>query len=296
MRNAAPPGTAPRDQPVREASTARVDAHDELAAAPEADLAGPLAETLRRIMEAAEARQRKLRCESCDTPYSDMTPIREYSRSGHGYHMLCDRCGERAEAAWTAQENAERFARIARQFPRMAGWSWDSYPTDAQGAGVAEAVRGWLHDEARPSHLYVHGRIGAGKSGAAWCALREHVETGGRGAFANTRDLLAAVRRTYNDDRAPDPIEGLADVDLLVLDDLGAERPTEWALETIANLVEHRYGNLRRTIITSNYQPGKLIERFNRGDPILGQRIVSRLREDCTVLHVSGSDRRVSGE
>jgi len=72
----------------------------------------------------------------------------------------------------------------------------------------------------------------------------------------------------------------------LVLDDLGAEKATDWAKETIYSIINHRYEEMLPTIVTSNLSLGQLSSH-------LGERIASRLAEMCEVVELSGKDRRL---
>ena len=78
---------------------------------------------------------------------------------------------------------------------------------------------------------------------------------------------------------------------MLALDDLGAERPTDFARDELATLVEHRYMQGLPTIVTS-YPPSKLAARLGHDDPEVGQRLVSRLTDDAVQIRFIGPDRR----
>jgi DNA replication protein DnaC len=186
----------------------------------------------------------------------------------------------------------------------MGWWSFDTYPDDDHTREARVLVQHWVDgtgfgdrdDPITAMALYIHGSVGVGKTGLAWAAMRRLIEQGLDADFRNVRDLLAGIRRSYSDPGAPDPLDGLATVSLLVLDDLGAERPTEWALETIASLIEERYQRELSTIVTTNYKPSELVKRLTppkTSDTTIGQRIVSRLAEDCLQIHLDGPDRRL---
>lgn len=78
---------------------------------------------------------------------------------------------------------------------------------------------------------------------------------------------------------------------LLALDDLGVERPTEWAMETITGLIDARVASGLPTIVTSNFSLGVLRDRWG-GMP--GMRIASRLGGACERIQMGGVDRRLS--
>jgi DNA replication protein DnaC len=79
---------------------------------------------------------------------------------------------------------------------------------------------------------------------------------------------------------------------LIVLDDVGAERPTEFALETLALIVEHNHVRGTPMIVTTNYSPSALAQRLGQDDPVLGQRIVSRLIEGALRIKLDRADLR----
>ena len=77
---------------------------------------------------------------------------------------------------------------------------------------------------------------------------------------------------------------------LLALDDLGMERPTEWAMETLSRLIDSRTMEGLPTIITSNYSLGELRDRWGGME---GARIVSRIAGSCERVEMTGRDRRM---
>jgi DNA replication protein DnaC len=93
--------------------------------------------------------------------------------------------------------------------------------------------------------------------------------------------LRAAIRYADSDD----PLPGLFDADLVVLDDLGREKVTDWASERLYVLVNERYNRCRPTVVTTNYALSELAERGY--DPL-----VSRLLEGAAAIRISASDYR----
>jgi DNA replication protein DnaC len=186
--------------------------------------------------------------------------------------------------------------RLAKNYPRMSNWSFDSYPDDERGNAAKEQAIDWLeqiYDEDARTALYIVGPVGAGKTGLAWSTMRQALDLDCWTVdFHNVRQLLAAARKSYGEN-TDDPLDGLGNIPFLVLDDLGAERPTEWALEALATLIEERYQRDHYTIVTTNYTPGDLVKRLGHTDPILGQRIVSRLMESAKQIRLDGPDRRL---
>ena len=144
--------------------------------------------------------------------------------------------------------------------------------------------------------LFFEGQPGVGKTHLAVAMLKQVIErTGARGIFYDTRDLLRLIRSTYDASTRTTELEILRPVmtaDLLVLDDLGAEKTSEWVEETMNLIVNTRYNERRLTIFTSNYQdipddtdPNALLFR-------IGHRMRSRLHEMCDFEVLDGADYR----
>jgi DNA replication protein DnaC len=144
--------------------------------------------------------------------------------------------------------------------------------------------------------LFLEGQPGVGKTHLAVAVLTRIVErAGARGVFYDTRELLRIIRSTYDHSIRTTELEILRPVmraDLLVLDDLGAEKTSEWVEETMNLIVNTRYSERRLTLFTSNYEdipddtdPNSLIFR-------IGHRMRSRLHEMCEFVILDGADYR----
>jgi len=147
--------------------------------------------------------------------------------------------------------------------------------------------------------LLLRGPQGVGKTHLAVGILKEVIRTkGARGYFYETREFLRIIRDTYNRSVSETEMSVLSPVlnaDLLVLDDLGAERTSEWVQETLGLVVNTRYNAKRPTVITSN-----LVDITDVTDPRsftfqVGARTRSRLLEMCDWVEIPGFDRREIG-
>ncbi len=147
--------------------------------------------------------------------------------------------------------------------------------------------------------LLLHGPQGVGKTHLAVGILKEVIRSkGARGYFFETRELLRLVRDTYNqsvEETEMDVLRPVLEADMLVLDDLGAERTSEWVQETLGLVVNTRYNARRATVFTSN-----LLDLSDNTDPRtfifqLGARTRSRLLEMCEWIEIGGADVREVG-
>ena len=164
----------------------------------------------------------------------------------------------------------------------------ESYPLETAGTG-----------------LLLTGSIGVGKTHLAVGILQALVaERGATGLFYDYRDLLKQVQNSYNRQVAATELEILSpvfDAEVLVLDELGASKPTDWVWDTVAHILNTRYNDRRTTIITTNYanlgplgtepSPRGSLREETLGDRI-GERMRSRLQEMCVVVEMHGEDYR----
>lgn len=147
--------------------------------------------------------------------------------------------------------------------------------------------------------LVLFGPNGVGKTHLAVGILKAVIrQKGARAFFFETRELLRLVRDTYNrsaEETEMEVLRPVLDADVLVLDDLGAERTSEWVQETLGLVVNTRYNTRRPTVFTSN-----LVDSPDNTDPRsfifqLGARTRSRLVEMCDWVEIQGVDIREVG-
>ena len=133
-------------------------------------------------------------------------------------------------------------------------------------------------------------------------------ERGTTGLFYDYRDLLKQVQNSYNRQVNETELEVLKPVfeaEVLVLDELGASKPTDWVWDTVAHILNTRYNDRRTTIITTNYSniaplgaeagPGSGLRAAVREETLgdrIGERMRSRLQEMCVIVEMQGDDFR----
>lgn len=138
--------------------------------------------------------------------------------------------------------------------------------------------------------IWFTGDTGTGKTTLAMLVSREALRAGRTVAIYSVPRLLAEIRGTFDDssDNSYEQLfRKLTSVDLLHLDDLGAEQQTEWVLEQLYAIINERYEDGKALVVTTNLDESALKEQ-------IGERTVSRLIEICgDPLPLFGVDRRV---
>jgi len=141
--------------------------------------------------------------------------------------------------------------------------------------------------------LFLWGNPGTGKTLLSSIMLTELIiHHAAEGRFIKiSRTFFNRLRATFNESsdtygESNKILQELENVDVLVVDDFGVQRDSPWEAETLYNLVDARYESEKFTIFTSNNNPYKTLKDLSEG------RILSRLKEMCTIIEVSGPDYR----
>lgn len=154
---------------------------------------------------------------------------------------------------------------------------------DATLDGVPAAVdlAGWVERVAAGEHLnaLILGPVGTGKTWASWAALRALLDLGIDARGVTTSDLLEAHRP---DGPGPGPYLGAR---VLLIDDIAAERRTDWTADVLARVIDRRHNDRRTTIITANLTTEALAA-------WVGERAWSRLSGNALAWWLDGPDRR----
>lgn len=162
------------------------------------------------------------------------------------------------------------------------------------------------HSNDKGLGLLLTGGNGTGKTHLAVAAMRKLAELYKvQGQFWDYHELLREIRNSYNPSTAfteYEVLEPIIGMELLLLDDLGAWKMSDWMNDTLFYILNKRYLAQRPTIITTNYPDGEASrEELEAASPTLrseylvdriGHRLRSRLLESCAVIRLNGDDRR----
>jgi DNA replication protein DnaC len=210
-----------------------------------------------------------------------------------------------------------RAANLEGRIPkRYSGVSFDRPPVPGMPEAVVSEVRRYTRnlnarlDEGRG--MWLVGDVGVGKTTLAMIVSKAALEEGRSVAIYSLPRLLNLIQDEIGTDNSLlDLLDRLASVDLLHIDDLGAQYTTPWRLEQLYSIVDARYQAGRAIIATTNLTPEALSEQLGRrvltptsqggermvvtdeASELVGRRIVSRLMEMCgDPLALWGEDKR----
>ena len=143
--------------------------------------------------------------------------------------------------------------------------------------------------------LLFTGTVGVGKTHLAVSILKGLFERGFSCLFYEFGSLLKEIQDSYNANTKTSELGVLAPVlnaEVLVLDELGASKPTDWVRDTMAHIINTRYNNKKATVFTTNYADERQNDREETLEDRIGVRLRSRLYEMCKTIEVKGPDYR----
>jgi DNA replication protein DnaC len=224
---------------------------------------------------------------------------RKYGKPGEWYYHPCTpECEKKNDQReWEHMRRDARVATLRERSglsKRMRGYTFANFkpyvsPSAARATEKVENyLKGWEENREAGRGLYFCGGVGTGKTHLAVAVMNEVMQRKRvPSLFVTVPEFLDNLREAYMiPGRDLDEwMEAVKNADLLVLDDLGAEKPNPWVRERLFVVVNHRYREALPTIFTSNIGPRDLASQ-------LGERTASRIIAMCDWISLEGEDYR----
>lgn len=216
-------------------------------------------------------------------------PIYPYVIGTHSYQAsFCPTCIEQQEKDEAEAKKASNIVTLGLQ-RRFLESSFDNLHDPKPSEAALCACRNYAEEIAgqkQPSGkgLYLWGPNGTGKTHLSVAVAR----TTGHYLFVNTLLLIDALKRSFSTEEECEVYESARWAPLLVLDDLGKERHSEWTEERFFSLIASRWDEMLSTIVTSNYSPSELPK-------IVGAASASRILGSSLTVKIDGPDHRRFG-
>ena len=214
-----------------------------------------------------------------------------FGRDRHPKECDCKRADrEKREAADREQKHREEVGRLKRMGftnPAMQEWTFENDNGKCPQMDKAHFyVAHWEDMEAENIGYLLWGKVGAGKSYFAGCIANALMEREISVCMTNFALILNDLAASYKDRN--EYIDRLCRFPLLILDDFGMERGTEYGLEQVYNVVDSRYRSRKPLIVTTNLT----LEELQNPEDTAHARIYDRLTEMCTPVRITGENFR----
>jgi len=240
---------------------------------------------IRRMYEVRESCRACSGLEGCTVEPAGFDYV--FSRSSSGQpHFSIRKCHRRVQ--YEEMVVSERLLASCRipEYLRHKSFKLFDGTDNAVAKNVASKV---IQDHHRKGVIF-YGSTGVGKTHLAAAILNNRIITGGTGIYATMPELMDDLRSAMRNNTIEQARQAIVETDLLFLDDIGAENPSEFVVEELFKIVNGRMLRQKQIIGTTNLSPESFMERYAG---VGGARIVSRLHESCDWVEMFGRDRRI---
>ncbi|MCZ2391789.1 MAG: ATP-binding protein [Acidobacteria bacterium] len=237
---------------------------------------------------------------------SEKTSLRAVERPAETEASVCAKCfgtgievtpeGARRCICRALRDEADQSKR-AKLPKRYAHCHLTNYTPQnpSQRAALQYATNFMMEYPAVDRGLLFMGTVGVGKTHLAVSILKGLAERGFSCLFYEFGSLLKEIQDSYNPNTYTSELGVLSPVlntEVLVLDELGASKPTDWVRDTLGHIINSRYNDKKLTVFTTNYLDIRPNDREETLEDRIGVRTRSRLFEMCKSIEITGSDYR----
>lgn len=240
---------------------------------------------IRRMSESAGGCASCTALESCAVEPTGYEYIFHRSEHGHPYFAMRP-CARRVQ--YEELLRSERLLASSRIPAFLRSKTFKVFDT-SENKPAARVAAEIVKDQNRKGAIF-YGPTGVGKTHLAVAILNHRIVSGATGIYATVPELMDDLRSAMRNNTIEEARQAIVDTDLLFLDDIGAENPTEFVVEELFKIVNGRLLRGRQIIGTTNLSPESFKERYAG---LGGTRIYSRLNEACEWVEMIGRDRRV---
>ena len=237
----------------------------------------------------------------CDCPKAVAQRKREEAE-----RVVQEATAKQAQAAAAARKRIDRLLRNSGMGTRFQARTFEAFKETSDNAEVLKKAHEFVRkfEKLLPSAgytgcngMFITGEVGTGKTHIASAIANALIAQGKPVICMTMIDLLARIKSTYREEGTDEGevLRLYKTVPLLIIDDIGKEPPTDWAISTIYNIINGRYEAMMPTIVTTNYDTAALIDRMTppaTKDRTTAAATVDRLTEMCRAIRIGGESWR----
>ena len=189
---------------------------------------------------------------------------------------------------WSKILRLRKACRLAKIPAKYDGKTLRDFIVKKDNEYAVRVAQRYIRDKP-PKGLFFYGGYGTGKTFLASIIANEYINAGKSVIFGDMPELLGELKRTFDSKgvSTAELLDEFCECDLLIMDDVGAGKITDWSIDITYRLINSRYNTAKPTIVTSNLELDDLAK-------LIGGRIVSRLQEMCVLVFFGVEDRRVA--